>query len=30
VLVVSHEEAARPERTGDAVRDAPSEGVVLY
>jgi uncharacterized protein len=30
VLVISHEEAARPERTGDAVRDALAEGVVLY
>lgn len=30
VLVVSHEEAAQPERAGDAVRDALAEGVVLY
>lgn len=30
VLVVSHEEAAEPERAGDAVRDALAEGVVLY
>lgn len=30
VLVVSHEEAAQPERTGDAVRDALAEGVVVY
>jgi uncharacterized protein len=30
VLVISHEEAARPERAGDAVRDALAEGVVLY
>jgi len=30
VLVVSHEEAARPERAGEAVRDALAEGVVLY
>ncbi len=30
VLVVSHEEAAQPERAGDAVRDALAEGVVLF
>jgi predicted nucleotidyltransferase len=30
VLVVSHEEAAQPERAGDAVRDALAEDVVLY
>lgn len=30
VLVISHEEATRPERAGDAVRDALAEGVVLY
>jgi predicted nucleotidyltransferase len=30
VLVISHEEAARAERAGDAVRDALAEGVVLY
>lgn len=30
VLVISHEEAGRPERAGDAVRDALTEGVVLY
>jgi len=30
VLVISHDEAARPERAGDAVRDALTEGVVLY
>jgi len=30
VLVISHEEAAQPERAGDAVRDALAEGVVLY
>jgi len=30
VLVVSHEEAAQPERAGDAVRDALAAGVVLY
>ena len=30
VLVVSHDEAAQPERAGDAVRDALSDGVVLY
>lgn len=30
VLVISHDEAARPERAGDAVRDALAEGVVLY
>ncbi len=30
LLVISHEEAARPERAGDAVRDALAEGVVLY
>lgn len=30
VLVVSHEEAAQPERVGEAVRDALVEGVVLY
>ena len=30
VLVVSQEEAAQPERAGDAVRDALAEGVVLY
>jgi hypothetical protein len=29
VLVVSHEEAAQPERARDAVRDALAEGVVL-
>ena len=29
VLVISHEEAAQPERAGDAVRDALAEGVVL-
>ena len=30
LLVISHEEAGRPERAGDAVRDALAEGVVLY
>ena len=30
LLVISHEEAAQPERAGDAVRDALAEGVVLY
>ena len=30
VLVVSHEEAAQPERTGDVVRDALAEGVLVY
>ena len=30
VLVISHEEAAQPERAGDAVRDALAQGVVLY
>ncbi len=30
VLVISHEEAGRPERASDAVRDALAEGVVLY
>lgn len=30
VLVVSHDEAAQPERAGDAVRDALADGVVLY
>ena len=30
LIVISHEEAARPERAGDAVRDALVEGVVLY
>lgn len=30
VLVISHEEAARPERLGDAVSDALAEGVVLH
>jgi predicted nucleotidyltransferase len=30
VLVVSDEEAAQPERSGDVVRDALAEGVVLY
>ncbi len=30
VLVVSHEEAAQPERAGDVVRDALAEGVVVY
>jgi predicted nucleotidyltransferase len=29
VLVVSHEEAAQPERAGDAVRDALTEGEAL-
>ena len=29
-VLVSHEEAGRPERAGDAVRDALAEGVVLY
>lgn len=29
-LVISHDEATRPERAGDAVRDALAEGVVLY
>jgi len=30
VLVISHDEAARPSRAGDAVRDALVQGVVLY
>lgn len=30
VLVLSHEEATRPERAGDAARDALAEGVVVY
>ena len=30
LLVISHDEAARPERAGDAVRDALTDGVVLY
>lgn len=30
LLVISHEEAAQPERAGEAVRDALAEGVVLY
>lgn len=30
VIVVSHDEAAQPERAGDAVRDALADGVVLY
>jgi predicted nucleotidyltransferase len=30
LLVVSHEEAAQPERAGDAVRDALADGVALY
>jgi uncharacterized protein len=30
VLVISHEEAAQPERAGDAVRDALVQGVLLY
>lgn len=30
LLVISHEEAARPERASDAVRDALAEGVLLY
>jgi predicted nucleotidyltransferase len=30
VLVISHEDAAQPERAGDAVRDALAGGVVLY
>ena len=30
VLVLSHEEADRPELASDAVRDALREGVVLY
>jgi len=30
LIVISHEEAARPERAGDAVRDALADGVVLY
>jgi predicted nucleotidyltransferase len=30
VLVLSHEEAAQPERLGDALRGALAEGVVLY
>jgi predicted nucleotidyltransferase len=30
LLVISHEEAAQPERAGDAVREALAEGVVLY
>lgn len=30
VLVVSHEEAAQPERASDVVRDALAEGVVVY
>ncbi len=30
VLVISNDEAARPSRAGDAVRDALVEGVVLY
>ena len=30
VLVIDHDEAERPERAGDAVREALSSGVVLY
>jgi len=30
LLVISHEEAAQPERLGEALRDALTEGVVLY
>ena len=30
VLVIDHEEAERPERAGDAVREALASGVVLY
>jgi hypothetical protein len=30
LLVISHDEAAQPERAGEAVRDALTEGVVLY
>lgn len=30
VLVIDHEEAARPERAGDAVREALRSGVILY
>jgi predicted nucleotidyltransferase len=30
LLVISHTEAAHPQRAGDAVRDALAEGVVLY
>ena len=30
VLVIDHEEAERPERAGDAVREALASGIVLY
>lgn len=30
VLVVTHDEAAQPERAGDAVREALADGVVLH
>ncbi len=30
VLVISHEEAAQPELTGPAVRDALDKGLVVY
>lgn len=30
VLVISHKEAAQPERTGDAVREALDKGLVVY
>jgi predicted nucleotidyltransferase len=30
VIVIDHEEAARPERAGEAVREALTGGIVLY
>lgn len=30
LIVISHEEAARPEQASDAVREALAEGVLLY